>query len=437
MSRLRSLVPRRIAMQLALVAGASALLIQIIVGASFFLLHPPEMDGHVHVDPLVRLLAGLPAGEERRARFEDMRRAFPDIGLALSTEPPRGMEDLGGLRPFGPNLDTVRGLGVTVRAIHRTETGGVPLFAFGLSGGEWLVIEDEWLGKGPPPPPFTGPLVVAIAFAGVSSVLLALWAAHAVVRPLRTLAAAAREFDIEGDPRPLPDTGPEEVRVASRAFDAMRRRIRDLVEDRTRMLAAMGHDLRTPITRLRLRSEFLGDETAKAEFLRDLAMTSDMIEGALTYLREGRQAEKPVRVDLAALVATVCDGAADLGRDVTWDGPSHLIRRVRPQALSRALANLVDNAVKYGLRARVRLIEIPRGARMEIEDDGPGIAEADRLAMLRPFVRGDAARNLNDSQGFGLGLAIARAAVEGHGGSLTFDRAASGGLLVRMELFEE
>ena len=436
MPSLSALVPRRIAMQLALVAGASAILIQIIVAASFFLLRPPEMGGHVHVDPLVRLLARLPPGDVRHARFEEMRVAFPDVGLTLATEPPRGMEDLRGLRPFGPELDAVRDLGVIVRVVQRRETGAGPLFAFGLSGGEWLMIDDEWLGRGPPPPPFTGPLVVAITFAGVSSILLALWAAHALVRPLRTLAAAAREFDIEGDPLPLPDAGPEEVRVASRAFDGMRRRIRDLVEDRTRMLAAMGHDLRTPITRLRLRSEFLGDETAKAEFLRDLSMMSDMIEGALTYLREGRHTEKPVRVDLSALVGTVCDAAVDLGRDVTWDGPAHLVRRVRPQALSRALANLVDNAVKYGHRARVRLVERGQVTVIEVEDDGPGIPESERPAMLRPFVRGDAARNLNEAQGFGLGLAIARAAVEGHGGTLTFDQAPSGGLLVRIELFE-
>lgn len=431
------LLPRRIAAQLALVVGTASVLIVVVVGAGFLLLRPFERVPFVHVDGLVRYLAALPDDEARRVRLAEIRRGVPEVDLSLADDPPDGshpVERGRGPFPFAPLVDDLLPWVTAVRATE-AEPPEEERLAFAMPDGRWLIFAPGSLPH-PPPAPYAIPLFFVIAFAGVSSLLLALWAAHGLVRPLRDLAAAARDFDIEGEPCPLPEAGPEEVRVASRAFDGMRRRIRDLVEDRTRMLAAMGHDLRTPITRLRLRGEFLADETAKAEILSDLAMMSDMIEGALTYLREGRHAEKPVLVDLAALVGTVCDGAVDLGRDVVWDGPAHLARRVRPQSLTRALTNLVDNAVKYGTRARVRLVEAPGRVIIEIDDDGPGIPEAKRKAMLRPFVRGDASRNLNEAQGFGLGLAIACAAVESSGGALTLATAATGGLLVRIELFD-
>ncbi|MCE1235030.1 MAG: ATP-binding protein [Hyphomicrobiales bacterium] len=436
MPRLAAFAPRRIAMQLALVAGASAILIQVIVAASFFLLRPTEGEHFVHVDALVRLLADLPAGEIRRARFEEIRHAFPELPLTLRDAPPKDAVPVAGGHPFGPFIDLVEQKVEEVRSIPTGDRSKGPQFVFGLSGGEWLQLGTLFPGGGAPPPPYALPLVAAITFAGVSSLLLALWAAHALVRPLRSLAAAAREFDIEADLRPLPDAGPEEVRVASRAFDGMRRRIRDLVEDRTRMLAAMGHDLRTPITRLRLRSEFVADDALRTEFLRDLGMMNDMVEGALSYLREGRDSEKVVLTDLAALVGTICDGAVDCGGDVVYEGPNHLARRVRPQALTRALTNVVDNAMKYGNVVRVRLTPIEAGVAIEVEDDGPGIAASDRERMLRPFERGDTSRNLDDAPGFGLGLAIAHTVVEGHGGRMELGVASLGGLRVRIELVD-
>ncbi len=272
-------------------------------------------------------------------------------------------------------------------------------------------------------------------FAGMASLLLGLWAARGLVGPLRALAAAAREFDIDGETKPLPRRGPEEIRVAAAAFEAMRRRIRSLVDDRTRMLAAMGHDLRTPITRLRLRSEFVTDEKLRADILCDLAGMTEMIEGALTYLSEGRHAEPLGLVDLSAMIQTICDPWVDLDRQIEYQGPDHMVRRVRPMAMGRALSNLVDNALKYGRRCIVRLSEdAAGGVVIEVEDDGPGIPEADHEAMLRPFVRGDAARNMDDHRGFGLGLAIVKAVIDGHGGRLVLSAAVPHGLIARVEL---
>lgn len=304
-------------------------------------------------------------------------------------------------------------------------------WAFGLSGDEWLVM----VSPPRPSPPLVGPITLSLIFTVICTSLLGLWAMHALVRPLRDLAAATREFDLLGAPPPLTESGPDEVRIVAQALGAMQERIRNLVEDRTRMLAAMGHDLRTPITRLRLRSEFLGDDALRGEFLRDLALMTEMIEGALTYLREGRHEEPLALVDLPAMLQTICDSWTDLGRAVDYDGPDHRVARIRVHALGRALANLVDNAVKYGGRVVVRLGADPAaGVRIDVEDDGPGIPETECEAMLRPFVRGDAPRNLDAASGFGLGLSIARAVIEGHGGTLSLLAAEPHGLIARIDL---
>lgn len=441
---LRRLTSTRIAAQLAAVVILAVVLIQLVVIASFHFLHEPTgQRDFVHVGTLVQLLAAEHRGEDRAHMVAEVARIFPELRPRLVSEPPAGMvrmDEAHAEGPFGGLHRHVRGdlvIGVVGGSAPPPPPpwfSARPLpreIAVGMPDGEWLLLDEP----PPPPPPPVGPFTASLIFGAVSVVLLGLWAARTLVRPLRSLAVAARDFDIESEPHPLVDAGPEEVRVASRAFDAMRERIRVLVEDRTGMLAAMGHDLRTPITRLRLRSEFVADDALRTEFLRDLGLMNDMIEGALTYLREGRHHEKPGLVDLAALLATICDQFEDMGHRVVYQGPDHLVRRLRPQALGRAFTNLVDNATKFGSETTVRLIARTEGAcRIEVEDDGPGIPPEDREAMLRPFARGDAARNLDNPTGFGLGLAIVRAVVEGHRGRLTLETGAAGGLRVVVEL---
>ena len=451
------LLPRRIAAQSAAVVIVSVVLIHLAITLQFRLQENRDGDWRrdfVHAPTVVRLVAASEAGERRRRLVADTAKAFPALGLDLVLEPPAasvrppGQDERprfgGPFDEFDPALRVVElgpeGAAVPPRAPMPGGFAGPPgppgprRFAIGLDGGDWLVISD----RPPPPPPLPfrlGPWGISLVFVALSSALLGLWAARGLVGPLRALAAAARDFDIEADPKPLPRRGPEEVRVAAAAFEAMRRRIRSLVEDRTRMLAAMGHDLRTPLTRLRLRSEFVGDPALEAEMQRDLAGMSEMIDGALTYLAEGRHREAPALVDLTATLETICDGWSDLGRDVVYQGPPHLLRRVRPLAIERALANLVDNSLKYGTRCIVRLGEAADGGVViEVEDDGPGIDPTEREAMLRPFVRGDAARNMDDHRGFGLGLAIVKAVVDGHHGRIDFDDARPHGLLVRVSL---
>jgi signal transduction histidine kinase len=447
------LMPRRIATQSAAVVVASVVLIHLAITAQLWLLESRvEVQRREFVPAwhFVRVVTSARQGDERERMIAGLSRAYPSIDLTLSRSPPSGATmtlDPAEHRPPLPlyvEIDSnlvVKELtsetnGFASPATAAGPTGsfvgvGAHRFAVGLPDGDWISFTDR-----PPPRPqvLFGPWGTTVIFVALSSILLGLWAVRGLVGPLKAFAAAAREFDIEGEPAPLPRHGPEEVRVAASAFEAMRLRIRGLVEDRTRMLAAMGHDLRTPLTRLRLRSEFVGDDAIKAEIQRDLAAMNGMIEGALTYLTEGRHREAIGLVDLSATLQTICDGWNDLGRDVTFEGPDHLVRRVRPIAIERAFANLVDNALKFGNRCTIRLEALKGAVVVEVEDDGPGIAEADREGMLRPFVRGDVARNMDEARGFGLGLAVVKAVVDGHDGRLDLESATPHGLLVRITL---
>ena len=232
----------------------------------------------------------------------------------------------------------------------------------------------------------------------------------------------------------MPERGPYEVRTAARALNRMRERIRNLIDDRTQMLAAVSHDLRTPITRLRLRCEFIADETARAQMLEELAHMGTMVESVLYFLRDERRREAATALDLAASLQTICDQFADTGHDVSYDGPDHVVIRAHAEELHRAITNLIDNAVRYGNKTDVRVAVTPTLVTIAIEDDGPGIPEDAKEAMFKPFVRGDAARGMNSPSGFGLGLSIARAVIEAHRGTLTLIDRKPHGLIAQITL---
>ncbi len=292
-----------------------------------------------------------------------------------------------------------------------------------------------------PRPPAQGLIIFTFVSLGVSLTLLSFWATRALTAPLAGLAAAAEAFGTAEEPPPLPQRGPEEVLALARALDRMRTRLLRLLDDRTQMLAAISHDLRTPITRLRLRAEFIEDERAREMTLRDLDQMNGLVESALSYVRDGQGAPgegQTTLIDLASVVQTVCDGFSDVGAAVSLERTRHVLVRGRPDDLQRAITNLVDNAVKYGGGAR--LVMGPAGSgdhpgvAVEVIDDGPGIPDTERSAMLQPFVRGDRARNLDAASGFGLGLSIVLAIVEGHGGRLTLENRPGGGFCARIEL---
>ena len=283
-------------------------------------------------------------------------------------------------------------------------------------------------------PFWQGPWTLTLMFAVVSVTLLSLWAARALTAPLSSFAKAAEDFSLNGAAAPLPERGPEEIRSVAKALNRMRERITTLIDDRTKMLAAISHDLRTPITRMRLRAEFIEDDAHRSRMLRDLEQMRSMLEAVLSFLRNDRKLESMTLVDIASTLQLVTDQFADMGHKVAYDGPEHAMATVRPDDLHRSVTNLVENAVRYGAEATIRLRVSPETATIEVEDDGPGISDARKEVMLEPFVRGDDARNMDEAAGFGLGLSIARTIAIAHHGALSLNDRQPHGLIVRIQL---
>lgn len=252
------------------------------------------------------------------------------------------------------------------------------------------------------------------------------------LKPLRRLAIAADRVG-DGGEEHVPEQGPREVATVIRAFNRMQARIHQLIENRTQALAAVGHDLRTPLSRLKLRAEAVADSDARDAIEADIAEMEAMIESLLAYLGGESDPEPPARTDVAVLCATLADDAADRGHDVSYDGPDHLELSVRPLGLKRAVANLIDNAVHHSGRVAVRLSEAAGEVAIAVEDDGRGLPEDMLEEVLKPFVRLDTARP-RDTVGFGLGLAIVARAVEREGGRFRLSNRPEGGLRAEIAL---
>jgi len=283
-------------------------------------------------------------------------------------------------------------------------------------------------------PFWIGTWIVPLLFAVIIVTLLGLWAARALTAPLSSFAKAAEDFSLNGAAAPLPERGPEEIRSVAKALNRMRERITALIDDRTKMLAAISHDLRTPITRMRLRSEFIEDDIHRHRMLSDLDQMRSMLESVLSFLRNDRKLEAMTLTDIASTLQLITDQFTDMGHKVAYEGPEHAMATVRPDDLHRSVTNLVENAVRFGAVATIRLIVSPDTVTIEVEDDGPGISDARKDVMLEPFVRGDEARNMDEAAGFGLGLSIARSIALAHGGQLSLNDRQPNGLIVRIEL---
>ncbi|OZI40575.1 two-component sensor histidine kinase [Bordetella genomosp. 1] len=279
------------------------------------------------------------------------------------------------------------------------------------------------------------PLVLALQLGLL--VLCAWLAVRLAVRPLTRLAHAADGIDLERKQPPLSETGPREVAQASAAFNAMQARIGAHLAERMRMLGAISHDLQTPITRMKLRTEFMDDSAEKTKFEQDLDEVQRLIREGIDYARsaQGNQ-EAPARIDLAAFLdSLVCD-YQDTGRDVTLAGEAGGPLATRPHALRRVLGNLIDNALKFAGSAEVRVERRgPQDVSVYVLDRGPGIPEAELDAVLQPFYRVEASRN-RGTGGTGLGLAIARQLAAGVGAALLLTNRPGGGLAAELRIQE-
>ncbi|HYD07418.1 MAG TPA: ATP-binding protein [Reyranella sp.] len=275
--------------------------------------------------------------------------------------------------------------------------------------------------------------VVAWTACSVLLVLgLSYYAFRRVTRPLESLTRAAESLGRSGRTETLQETGASEVRRAARAFNEMQGRIRRLLEDRMQMVAAISHDLRTPITRLKLRAEFVEDQDQREKMLRDLDEMETMIRETLALAREDANPEPRGKVDLAQLLVDSVEGMEHVTLEIA-PTPKGAAIEAQPIALKRAVVNLIENAVVYGKCAKVRLSETPQELEIVIEDQGPGIPEGELDRVFRPFYRLEASRN-RDSGGAGLGLAIARSVARAHGGDIVLKNRAEGGLQAAISL---
>jgi signal transduction histidine kinase len=280
------------------------------------------------------------------------------------------------------------------------------------------------------------PTVLTLTIVLVFVTLLSVYAVRWIIAPLSSVAAAADSFGRSpGDDQILNYSGPREIVQVADALNQMRTRIRTLLADRTRILTAISHDLRTPLTRLRLRAERIADQDLRDGMLQEITRVTRMLDETLAYLREDVRSENTSRIDLPSVLQTICAEFADVGHAVSYEGPAHLTWTCRPSVLTRAISNVVDNAVKHGSAVTVALRTRDDGTvEIDVADDGPGIESSQRDKVFDPFFKGDDARSSGNRSGFGLGLSIARDVVKGHGGEIELLDRTPRGLVVRMSL---
>ncbi|WP_225768985.1 ATP-binding protein [Inquilinus sp. Marseille-Q2685] len=417
----------------------AAVLLQFVGASVLQELAERTKSGNVHADHLAerlaigeRALSSVPPGQRPQ-----LAAALSTADLALSWSPHSAGAEGGVASPWLRDLEArlqkrdsgLAGRGLT---LDRGVGEGEPHRVRGelrLADGSVLGFDVTRLQHGLPD----------ILRSLLSTALLAsclLIAAPLLVRalgaPLRQLVRAADAIG-RGRPVPVAVEGPMEVRRLARALNAMQDRLARLIADQTQALAAVSHDLRTPIGRLRLRTDLMEDRPLQAEMQADLDEMEQMVGSVLAYLKGDTDPEPPRAVDLVALLTTLVDDAADAGQDAAYRGPDRAVLQARPLALKRAFANLIDNAVTYGGSARVVLRCSETEITVAIADDGPGIPEPDLIRVLEPFQRIEGSRS-RATGGVGLGLAIALQAVEREGGRLSLVNRPGGGLTAEVTL---
>ena len=304
-----------------------------------------------------------------------------------------------------------------------------PEFAEGVDGQR--PPPDPRFAHRPPRPWFGGPLV-PLTFQFISLMIAAWYGAKLLSRPIQRLSDAAERLSENLDSPPLDESGPREARQAAHTFNLMQQRIREQVQQRARMLGAVSHDLRTPLSRLKLRLEQIDDEKLQGQMRQDLNDMIGMLDATLTYLHEQRTSEALQLMDVQALVESLCENAQDQGADVEVSGHCAPLQ-VQPMALRSCINNLMDNALRYAGQARIELQDQREQLLIRVIDHGPGIAEDQREAVFEPFYRLEGSRNRN-SGGVGLGMTIAREAAQRLGGQLNLAETPGGGLTAIIRL---
>lgn len=294
--------------------------------------------------------------------------------------------------------------------------------------GRWLEAEprhallDPWAQR----------VLLVLAAAALAVTPLAWWFARRIAAPIIAFARAAERLGRDPDAPPLTMHGSSEINAAAAAFNVMQDRLRRYVSNRTTMLAAIAHDLRTPLTRLRFRIEAVPDEL-KPKLAADLDEMEAMISATLAFVQDTTRPGERTKLEVSSLVETVMDEAAETGADAAVEHAERAVVDGDPIALKRLVTNLVDNALKFGSSARGRVFAEAGMAVVEVDDDGPGVPEGDIERAFEPFLRLEGSRS-RETGGAGLGLAVVRAIARGHGGEVTLQNRVEGGLRARVTL---
>jgi signal transduction histidine kinase len=370
---------------------------------------PAPLAEHLHVAVSAALTPpGFPAGPPGAGYGPHMAMGGRATGDGPMSGTPMGGTPMGGMTmggvpmggpPWMAGFGGRRGLQAAVR----------------LSDGAWLTFIAALPGGGPAAP---WPFIAALAVMAVVVVLASVWAVGRVTAPLGMLARAAERLGRDVNAPPIAEAGTREMRQAAQSFNQMQQRILRLVDNRTRMLAALSHDLRTPLTLLRLRTEGMREAEERERMLATIGELDAMVGASLSFARDQATTEPWRRTDLAALVASIVDDMADAGLPVTLAPAEPVVLECQPGALRRALVNLIDNAIKYGKTARVALAATAATVSITIDDDGPGIPEGELQRVFEPFFRLEQSRS-RETGGSGLGLSIALSIVQAHGGEIT------------------
>jgi len=274
-------------------------------------------------------------------------------------------------------------------------------------------------------------LELAIVSAWV--VTVSLIASRQLSRPIEDLAKQVQRSGMKPSAAPIPEKGPREVRLVAQTINAMQIQIRQFITDRTTMLAAISHDLRTPLTRLRLRGEFIDDPEQQARLFRDVDEMQAMVDGALSFFRDDAVCEEVTTFDLPGILRTVVNDFTDQNINLEYSGPARATYQGRPFALKRVFTNLVENAVKYATPPSLELTCTPTHFVVTVRDHGPGIPDDQIGRIFEPYFRGDKSRN-RETGGIGLGLTSALSIVQAHGGEIQIVNHNEGGLEVRVIL---
>ena len=304
------------------------------------------------------------------------------------------------------------------------------LLAVRLQDGSWTVFTTPVRMWGPPVRVL---VLIWVFFLAISMFVFTALAARQFARPIKKLAAAVREFGVNPQSPAITESGPRELRQVIRTFNQMRAQIQRFIAHRTLMLAAISHDLRTPLTRMRLRGELIEDPEQQARHFRDVDDMQAMVDGALAFFRDDAVTETATHFDLPQMLITIVNDYADRQIDLHYVGPAHAVYTGRPLALKRAVTNLVENALKYATPPSLELLQEAGSCVVVVRDRGPGIPEHALENVFLPYYRVEKSRNRNTG-GVGLGLTVVRAIVQDHGGEVMLKNSPSGGLEARVQL---